>query len=153
MVPHAARLDGFYWACSNAAGIAVMNFAAQNYGAGRMDRVHDCEKLSLKLFMGVTLLFSAVLLGVGRFLLPLFNDDAEVLAKTWQVMLYMVPLYFTWTYIEIISGVLRGIGDAVVPVIIIGRRRVPAEGGMDSDSIQGRTPPCSTYASRIQYPG
>ena len=97
-----------------------MNFAAQNYWAGRMDRMHGCEKLSLKLFMGITLLFSAVLLGFGRFLLPLFNDDAEVLAKTWQVMLYMVPLYFTWTYIEIISGVLRGIGDAVVPVIIIG---------------------------------
>lgn len=114
------KIDGFYWACSNAAGIAVMNFAAQNYGAGRMDRVHDCEKLSLKLFMGVTLLFSALLLGVGRSVLPVFNDDAEVLAKTWQVMLYMVPLYFTWTYIEIISGVLRGIGDAVVPVIIIG---------------------------------
>ncbi len=114
------KIDGFYWACSNAAGIAVMNFAAQNYGAGRMDRVHDCEKLSLKLFMGVTLLFSALLLGVGRSVLPIFNDDADVLAKTWQVMLYMVPLYFTWTYIEIISGVLRGIGDAVVPVIIIG---------------------------------
>ena len=53
-------------------------------------------------------------------MLPVFNDDAEVLAQAWQVMLYMVPLYFTWTYIEIISGVLRGIGDAVVPVIIIG---------------------------------
>ena len=114
------KLDGFYWACSNAAGIAVMNFAAQNYGAGHMDRVHSCEKLSLKLFMGVTLLFSAALLGLGRFVLPVFTDDAEVLTQTWQMMLYMVPLYFTWTYIEIISGVLRGIGDAIVPVIIIG---------------------------------
>lgn len=114
------KLDGFYWACSNAAGIAVMNFAAQNYGAGHMDRVHSCEKLSLKMFMGVTLLFSAALLGLGRFVLPVFTDDAEVLTQTWQMMLYMVPLYFTWTYIEIISGVLRGIGDAIVPVIIIG---------------------------------
>ena len=70
--------------------------------------------------MGITLLFSAVLLGFGRFLLPLFNDDAEVLAQAWQMMLYMVPLYFTWTYIEIISGILRGMGDAIVPVIIIG---------------------------------
>lgn len=114
------KLDGFYWACSNAAGIAVMNFAAQNYGAGHMDRVHSCEKLSLKLFTGVTLLFSAALLGLGRSVLPIFNDDADVIAKAWQMMLYMVPLYFTWTYIEIISGVLRGIGDTVVPVIIIG---------------------------------
>lgn len=114
------KLDGFYWACSNAAGIAVMNFTAQNYGAGRMDRIHGCERLSLKLFMGVTLLFSAALLGLGRFLLPVFTYDAEVVRLAWQMMLYMVPLYFTWTYIEIISGVLRGIGDAIVPVIIIG---------------------------------
>lgn len=115
-----SKIDGFYWACSNAAGIAVMNFAAQNYGAGHLDRVHGCEKFSMKVFLGVTVLFSAALLAASRFALPIFTNDAEVIAQTQQMMLYLVPLYFTWTYIEIVSGVLRGMGDAFVPMIIIG---------------------------------
>ena len=40
--------------------------------------------------------------------------------KTWEIMLYFVPYYFTWTFIEVISGTLKGAGDAVVPMIIMG---------------------------------
>ncbi len=112
------KIDGFYWACANAAGIAVMNFAAQNYGAGRMDRVKDGLKLGLKAFMVVTVCFSVVLMALGRTLLPVFTDDMAVVDATWHIMLYIVPYYFTWTFIEIISGTLRGIGDAVAPVVI-----------------------------------
>ena len=36
------------------------------------------------------------------------------------MMLWFVPFYFTWTLIEVLSAVLRGSGDAVRPVIIIG---------------------------------
>ena len=114
------KIDGFYWACSNAAGLAIMNFAAQNYGARRMDRIHQCVRLSLKIFLSVTAAFSVLLLTLGRMALPLFTDDPEVIAVTGTVMLYIVPFYFAWTLIEIISGTLQGVGDAVVPVIICG---------------------------------
>ena len=130
------KIDGFYWACSNAAGIAVMNFAAQNYGAGRMDRVHDCEKLSLKLFMGVTLLFSALLLGVGRFRAARIQrrcggacqdlagnalHGASLLHLDLHRNNFRRPPWY------------RRRGS---PCDNNRRRRVPAEGGMDSDSIQ-----------------
>jgi Na+-driven multidrug efflux pump len=36
------------------------------------------------------------------------------------MILYFVPFYFTWTLIEVLSAVLRGSGDAVRPVVIIG---------------------------------
>lgn len=114
------KLDGFYWACSSAAGTAVMNFAAQNFGANRMDRVKSGTKLSLWLFVAVTLGFSALLLAIGRPVLPIFTDDAAVVDTTWLIMLYIVPTYFTWTFIEILSGVLRGVGDSVIPVVICG---------------------------------
>ena len=35
-------------------------------------------------------------------------------------MLYFVPFYFTWSVVEVLSAVLRGSGDAVRPVVIIG---------------------------------
>jgi len=35
-------------------------------------------------------------------------------------MSYFVPYYFTWVLVEVLSAVLRGAGDAVRPVVIIG---------------------------------
>ena len=35
-------------------------------------------------------------------------------------MSYFVPFYFTWVLVEVLSAVLRGAGDAVFPVVIIG---------------------------------
>lgn len=114
------KLDGFYWACASAAGTAVMNFAAQNCGANRMDRVKSGTRLSLLVFTGVTLAFSAVLLLIARPVLPIFTNDSAVVQTTWLVMIYIVPTYFTWTFIEILSGILRGVGDSVIPVVICG---------------------------------
>jgi len=39
---------------------------------------------------------------------------------TYRIMSYFVPFYFTWVLVEVLSAVLRGAGDAVYPVIIIG---------------------------------
>ncbi len=61
-----------------------------------------------------------MLLAIGRPVLPVFTNDRAVVDTTWLVMLYIVPSYFTWTFIEILSGVLRGVGDSVVPVVICG---------------------------------
>ena len=35
-------------------------------------------------------------------------------------MSYFVPFYFTWVLVEVLSAVLRGAGDVVYPVVIIG---------------------------------
>ncbi|MBR6237290.1 MAG: MATE family efflux transporter [Firmicutes bacterium] len=114
------KIDGIYWAIISAAGVSVMNFVGQNYGAGRMDRVRECVKLSMKVFSAVTVVMSAALLAIGRPAILLFTDDQALMEKTWEIMLYFVPYYFTWTFIEVISGTLKGAGDAIVPVIILG---------------------------------
>ena len=113
------KVDGFYWAVISAAGLAVLSFSGQNYGAGRIDRIRECVRKSLILFSIVTVVLSALILVVGRLALPLFSDDRELLDKTWEIMLYFVPYYFTWTFIDVISGTLKGAGDAVAPVIIM----------------------------------
>lgn len=114
------KIDGVYWAIISAAGVSVMNFVGQNYGAGRIDRVRECVKLSSKVFSAVTIILSAILIAIGRPAIGLFTDDPLLMEKTWEIMLYFVPYYFTWTFIEVISGTLKGAGDAIVPVIILG---------------------------------
>lgn len=114
------KLDGFYWAVSNAAGMAVVNFAGQNYGAGKMDRVHKCAKVGFTIFLPVTIVLSSLIVFLAPSLLPVFSPDVAVQETTYRVILYFVPFYFLWTAVEILSGTLKGCGEVRVPVLITG---------------------------------
>ena len=114
------KTDGFYWAISNAMGAAITSFIAQNYGAGRTDRVHQCVHQGLIMHFVITAVVSAGLMLTAIPLLRLLTPDEAVVQTTYQVMSYFVPFYVTWVLVEVLSAVLRGAGDAVVPVLIIG---------------------------------
>ena len=115
-----SKIDGIFWAVSNALGAAVTSFVGQNLGAGKEDRVKLCVKQGLLLSFGITIGLSGLIMLAAKPLLHLLTEDAAVISTTWEMLLYFVPFYFTWTLIEILSAVLRGSGDAVRPVIIIG---------------------------------
>ena len=115
-----AKTDGIYWAVSNALGSAITSFIGQNLGAGRKDRVKDCVRQGMILSLGITITLSVLILMAGKPLLRILTKDPEVIRTTFEMMTYFVPFYFTWAVIEVLSAVLRGAGDALRPVIIIG---------------------------------
>ena len=112
------KLDGVYWAVATAFGTAIMNFVAQNYGAGKMDRIRSCARTGFLLFLGGTVVISGLLLLFARPLLHIFTTDQGVIDTTWLIMLLFVPLYVLWTVVETFTGILRGLGDAVKPTVI-----------------------------------
>ena len=114
------KTDGFYWAISNAMGAAITSFIAQNYGAGRTDRVRQCVKQGLIMHLTVTIVVSAGLMLTAIPVLRLLTPDKAVVETTYRVMSYFVPFYFTWVLVEVLSAVLRGVGDVAYPVVIIG---------------------------------
>ena len=115
-----SKTDGIYWAVSNALGAAITSFVGQNLGAGRQDRVKDCVKQGMLLSAGITVVISSLIMLLAMPLLHLLTRDEAVIATTYEMMTYFVPYYITWTLIEVLSAVLRGSGDAVRPVVIIG---------------------------------
>ena len=114
------KTDGFFWAISNAMGAAITSFIAQNYGAGRTDRVRQCVKQGLIMHFVITVVVSAALMITAIPVLRLLTPDEAVVETTYRVMSYFVPFYFTWVLVEVLSAVLRGAGDVVYPVVIIG---------------------------------
>ena len=116
----ASKTDGIYWAISNALGAAITTFIGQNIGAGKMDRVMQCVKQGITLALVITVVISSGLMLIARPLLRLLTNDPQVIDTTYVILTYFVPYYFTWALIEVLSAVLRGAGDAVNPVIIIG---------------------------------
>ena len=115
-----SKTDGIYWAISNALGAAITSFVGQNLGAGKTDRAKECVKQGMTLALIITVTISGAIMLVAKPLLRLLTNDPAVISTSYQMMKYFVPFYFAWTAIEVISAVLRGAGDAVNPVIIIG---------------------------------
>ena len=112
------KVDSVYWMVINSLGIATTTLVGQNYGAGRKDRVRGCARQA----MLVTLIFDIVLSGgllLGRnVFVRLFTDDPEVVRQAIAISEFMLPIFITYITIEILSGVLQGMGDALVPTII-----------------------------------
>ncbi len=115
-----SKTDGIFWAVSNALGAAITSFIGQNLGAGREDRVKQCVRQGMILSGIISVSLSILIMACAKPLLHILTTDPEVISTTYEMMLYFVPFYFTWTVIEVLSAVLRGAGDAVRPVIIIG---------------------------------
>lgn len=115
-----SKVDGFYWALTNALGTAITAFIGQNMGARKYDRMKTCVKQGLIMSLILTISSSVLIIVLGKPVLHILTDDPAVISTTFEIMMYFVPFYFTWTVIEVISAVLRGSGDAVKPVIIIG---------------------------------
>ena len=114
------KTDGLYWAVSNAMGAAITSFIAQNHGAGETDRVRQCVRQGTVMAFVVTFVISAGLMLTGIPLLRILTPDEEVVQTTYTIMSYFVPFYFTWVLVEVLSAVLRGVGDAVRPVLLVG---------------------------------
>lgn len=113
------KLDGFYWVTSNAFGIAICAFVGQCYGAGKIDRMKESIRVCIKIALGVTIGFSILLLSIARPAFGLFLQDPQVIDDAVRIMWYFVPFYFTWTFIEVLSGTFRGVGDTLRPMIIV----------------------------------
>lgn len=114
------KVDGLFWALSNALGAAITAFIGQNIGAHDDDRVTKCVRQGIVIGFIMTIGVSALIMFISKPILPLFTDDVEVIDLTYKMLWYFVPFYFTWTLIEVLTAVLRGVGDVVIPVIILG---------------------------------
>ena len=114
------KVDGLYWMMINALGISVTTFVGQNFGAGRLDRVRKGAGACMVIGVVLTASVGAVLYNGGHLLVELFTTDLQVQAISMDLLHFMVPTFITYIAIEILSGTLRGVGDAWMPLVITG---------------------------------
>jgi Na+-driven multidrug efflux pump len=72
----------------------------------------------LKMAFVTTIVLSGVLLLGGGLLLNMFTDDANVVTIGLSIIRLLVPTYFTYVCIEVLSGAVRGTGDTLVPTLM-----------------------------------
>lgn len=91
-------------------GNGVSNYAAQNLGAGKMDRIHEGFKAGLRLVWTLSLPLAVLYITCGRWLLLLFMNEPSQEALNTGIMLLRIlsPFYFVVSAKLVADGILRG---------------------------------------------
>lgn len=115
----AANIEGFVYIAMNSFHHTALNFTGQNAGAGKLDRVRRVALIS-----AVTVTVVGGGLGILCYLAaePLLSiyrpGEMEVIAAGIERMKYVCVPYFLCGLMEILVGVMRGLGHSVVPMIV-----------------------------------
>lgn len=112
------KLDIVFWMCISAFGISITTFVGQNYGANKLRRVRRGVRTCMGMTLASTIVISAILYITCGEIYHIFTSDAEVLRIGVHMTRFLVPTYITYICIEILSGALRGAGDAWIPTLI-----------------------------------
>ncbi len=112
------KVDSFWWMICGAFGISITTFVGQNYGAGRYDRVRQSVKTCLLMTFAAAALIGAVFCLFAKPLLSIFTTDAEVMQIAVRATYMMASCYVTYVCIEILSGVIRGTGNSLAPMVL-----------------------------------
>lgn len=113
------KIDAIFWMTVGSYGIATTTFVGQNFGAQNFDRMKKSIKACNILSVATAVCLSLVLLKFYNFFYMIFTQDAEVIEIGARMVKIMVPLYFSFVFIENLSGAMRGVGDSIVPTIIM----------------------------------
>ena len=112
------KIDVLFWMTISSLGTVATTFAGQNYGAGNYERVRKSTREALAIAAVITIPLSIFMYFWGDILLRIFVVDKKVIALGVQMIKYLAPFYITYIGVEIFSGVLRGMSDALVPMLI-----------------------------------
>ena len=112
------KLDCFFWMILQAFGIAITTFVGQNYGAGQIERSKKGVRTCLYMSFGTTFVIEAIYLTFSRYGFMMFVSDPAVIDIGVEILNCIVPFYFTYIFIEILSGAIRGTGKSLVPTLI-----------------------------------
>ncbi len=119
----AGNIDAITYLACNAFSAAVMTFTGQNYGAGKFDRVKKTVVYGLIQVTVFGIAFGQLLLIFSDQLSSLYiaADDpyrAEILALTEGVLLLLLNIYFVCGLMDVMAGVLKGLGYSLAPMMI-----------------------------------
>lgn len=112
------KIDGFFCLYFNALGNASTTFVGQNYGAKKVERIR-AGVLGLLLFGLISGFVLCQLAAHYRFdMMRIFTKEEAILQAGSELFMAYIPYFFLMAFMEILSGALRGIGQAIAPMAI-----------------------------------
>ena len=122
----ASNLEGFAYTATNSLYQAAITFTSQNVGAAKYERVKRVMGCCYFLTFLVAVAFSGALILLRTPLLALYDVHPGAAGSLDQIayetavkkMMIMFTLYFSLAFMEVGSGVVRGLGKSVASTVV-----------------------------------
>lgn len=125
----ASSIEGFVYTAMNAVYHAALAFTGQNYGAENKKNIKKVTIYSLVIVTMIALVFGGALFILGRQVLKIYirptgNSEeavqaAKVALEVGYIRLHYLCLpYFLCGIMDVMVGVLRGLGSSTLPMIV-----------------------------------
>lgn len=114
-----ARIDVFLYSCLTAFGTAATTFGAQNFGAGKIDRIRQGVKGACVVTVSFCILFSIIVNLLASPLMQAFvgPDEVEVIQMGIQYIRIATLFYPLLGVIFVMHSTEQGIGKAVIAMM------------------------------------
>lgn len=114
-----ARIDGLAVALLQSLGLAVSMYVAQNYGAGRPDRIRRGVRQALVMGLIGAVVLGAILIAFGSPLIRVFIGDGsdEVVRLAVLTLVINGSMYLLLAVLFVLRGALQGLGHTLVPTV------------------------------------
>lgn len=113
-----SKIDGIFWLTMTAFGTTMTTFTGQNYGAEKWNRVRQGMYRGIVISFGLVVCICVPILLLAEPLMRIFTADAAVLTLGVQILFFMVPTYFTYAPTELLGGIIKGLGNSFVPMVL-----------------------------------
>ena len=113
------NIEGFVYVAINAFHQTAVNFAGQNAGARRFDRIHKTLWICLGCVTVVGLTLGCLVFAFGRELLSIYITDSKEAIEYGMIRMgYIAIPYFICGMMDVSTGILRGMGASIAPMVI-----------------------------------
>ncbi|HBX50997.1 MAG: MATE family efflux transporter [Bacteroidetes bacterium RIFOXYA12_FULL_35_11] len=112
------RIDTFASLPAMNFAIALSTFVGQNIGANKIGRVKQGLLATFVMTSGVAIFVSIGVILFGKELMYLFTTDSTVIALGHDYLIIVCSFYLVFTTMLVISSVLRGAGDTLIPMFV-----------------------------------
>lgn len=113
-----SNIEGFVYISMNSFYQATLSFTSQNVGAGKYDRIGRILRCGLLCVAVTGLILGPGAVLNGRRLLDLYTDNPEVITAGMYRLMMVASCYFLCGMMETMVGSIRGMGYAVLPMIV-----------------------------------
>ena len=113
----ANKVDQLSVLVDNAVGIGIANYVAQNYGAGKMDRIKKGVWHCFLMLTAMNFAMGALLLLGQSFVVPMFvtNPTAEIMQYSKDYLFMVVPFYFFLAALLVYRTAIQSVGNTWAP--------------------------------------
>lgn len=113
----ASKVDAFAEMPAINLGQALMNFTAQNKGAGEQKRIAKGGRSALIITLGISIAISGLIYSFAPHFIAIFNRQKAIVQIGEGYLRIVSIFYFVFGAMQVLNGLLLGYGKSLLPLI------------------------------------